>query len=95
MKIVIKRVNSKPEIKEIEGSLHEMQELVGGHIECLRITDEIICVLNEEGRIKKLPINFMFGKHVIFGDVFFCSEDFEDFCGLTDEQAKLIMSVFS
>ena len=31
MKIVIKRVGQVPEVKEIKGELHEMQEIVGGY----------------------------------------------------------------
>lgn len=58
MKIVVKKVGQNPEAKEINGELHEMQEIVGGYIECINIVDNILCVCNEEGKLIGLPPNF-------------------------------------
>ena len=52
MKVVVKRPAEKPEVMEIENELHALQEIVGGYIECVGVIDNIICVCNEEGKLK-------------------------------------------
>lgn len=37
MKVIIKRVNQKPEIIEIENTLEDMQKVVGGYIEVVYV----------------------------------------------------------
>ena len=91
MKIVVKKVGQKPKVKEINGELHEMQEIVGGYIECINIVENILCVCNEEGKLMGLPLNFAFGEDIIVGDVFFCVGGEEDFESLSDDQIELLM----
>lgn len=38
-------------------SLKEMQEIVGGHIEFVYLPNNIILVVNEEGKLNNLPVN--------------------------------------
>lgn len=94
MRIVIKRAGQKPEVKEIESDLVEFQDIVGGYIECLPIGENILCVCNEEGKLKRLEPNFAVGYDIICGDAFFCSKGFDDFESLNDEQIKKIFNVF-
>lgn len=93
MKIVIKKAGHELEVKEINGELHEMQEIVGGYIECVVLVDNILCVCNEEGKLKNLKPNFFFNGDLIVGDVFFCSAGEDDFDSLNDEQIELVMKV--
>ena len=94
MKIVIKKVGQAPEVKEIKGELHEMQEIVGGHLEVICLFDGIFCVLNEEGKLIGLPANFALAFDVIVGDVFFCSVSGEDFASLNDMQIDTIIKLY-
>lgn len=94
MKIVVKKAGQNPEIIKIKGELHEMQEIVGGYIEAFNVTDDILCICNEEGKLNGLSPNFRFNGDVIVGDVFFCSAGEEDFEGLNDDQIKILMIVF-
>ena len=91
MKVVIKKAGQKPEVKEINGELHEMQEIVGGYIECINIVDNILCVCNEEGKLIGLPPNFALRGDIIVGDVFFCVGGEEDFESLSDDQIEFLM----
>lgn len=95
MKIVVKKAGQGLEVKEINGELHEMQEIVGGYIQAVMVTDDpIFCVCDEEGKLKdKLP-NFMLNGDVIVGDVFFCGANEEDFESLTDTQIEFLMCLF-
>lgn len=93
MKIVVKKAGHESEVKEINGELHEMQEIVGGYIECVQILDDILCVCNEEGKLKGLTPNFVFNSDIIVGDVFFCSAGEEDFESLNDDQIEFLISI--
>ena len=109
MRIVVKKVGEKPEVREIEDNLEAFKEIVGGYkeiaggyIECVTLTHNVfsrlynvICVCNEEGKLMGLPGNFFFGLDVIVGDVFFCAVNGEDFDSLNDDQIDCLMSVFN
>lgn len=95
MKIVVKKVGQKPEVKEIQGTLEEYKEIVGGYIECFPVFDNVLCVCNEEGKLKGLPINFIFGGDIIVGDVFFVAAGEEDFESLDNYQIKVIMNIMN
>lgn len=96
MKVVIKNVGQKPEIKEVENELHVFQDIVGGYIECVYITEDIICVCNEEGKLMGLTPNFIFNRDIIVGNVFFVTcDEFGDFASLNDEQIDLVMTVLN
>ena len=41
----------------LEDELHALQTLVGGYIECVRLTDEAAMLVDEEGLLKGLPRN--------------------------------------
>ena len=95
MKIVVKKVGQMPEVREVENELHVLQEIVGGYIECFPIFDNVVCVCNEEGKLKGLPINFVFDGDFIAGDVFFCATGIDDFESLSIYQTSVIMRVFT
>ena len=52
-------------------------------------------VCNEEGKLLKLPPNFMYMGDIIVGDVFFCSGGEEDFESLTDDQVEFLMVILN
>lgn len=100
------KVNEEPEVKVIENNIDEMQKIVGGWIETVRISKDIIMVVNEEGMLQELPFNFFTmvstsdGNSVkpvdeILGDVFFVSIAGEDFSSLDKVQIKMIKKMFS
>lgn len=73
---------------KIDGGLEAMQaEVGGGLIEFVRLTDESLMVVNEEGLLKGFDRNVMASqlayKHAgidtIVGDVFIMAEDESDF----------------
>ena len=81
-------VEGAPEFETIVDSLGEMQRLVGGYIEPIRINHlrtKLVLVVDEEGRLKNLPVNvratYLVSKAcntlnnpqmVIVGDAFLC-----------------------
>ena len=95
MRIVVKRVGQYPEMKDVPNELHEFQSIVGGYIQCVQITGNILCVCNEEGKLMGLEPNFMFGNDMIVGDVFFCSAGEEDFDDLSTADTTWLMHVLN
>ena len=60
-------------------SLEELQGFVGGFIEIVRVDDDRIMVVNEEGKLNGLPINGdaskLYGRETIVGDVLVCKRE--------------------
>lgn len=94
MTIVVKEVGKRPEVREIEGTLKEMQAIVDGNIEAIYLPDGLVMVCDEEGKIKDKTDNFRFGWDYIVGDVFFVGAGEEDFVSLTDEQVEMVKGFF-
>lgn len=92
LRIVLKKVGEIPEIMNIENTLKAKQKLVGGLIEVVSVTDNILLICNEEGKLENLFPNLVFDYDYIAGDCFFVGDDYEngDFKSLTDEQIEEI-----
>ena len=88
MKIVIKNVDEQAKIVEVE------------NIEVFPFPDNILMVLNEEGKLNNLPLNFILENEIyeeqIVGNVFFASRNDVDFDGLNEEQIEILkdMGIF-
>ena len=85
IRVLVKEPGKPSEVREIENTLEVFQAIVGGHIEALRIRDDLCCYVNEEGKLLNLQPNFIIGRQyvsnvdIIVGTaVFFRSEDDED-----------------
>ena len=54
--IVLKKEPGKdPMLTDIDNTLESFQKNVGGYIETVTLTEELVIVCNEEGRIQSLP----------------------------------------
>lgn len=91
MRVVIKEPNKKAEIREINNRLEDFQSIVGGYIEVYPIRtdlplEDILIILNEEGKLMDLEPNMIVGNELIVGNMIFVSEDNGDFKSLSDDQ---------
>lgn len=95
LRIVLKKVGEEPEIINIENTLEAKQKLVGGWIEVVTVTDDILLVCNEEGKLDNLDPNLLFDYDYIAGDCFFIGDDYKngDFKSLTDEQIEEVKEI--
>lgn len=95
MKAIIKEVGKSPRVENINNDLETLKSIVGGYIEVVRVDSDILCICNEEGKLKGLPPNFSTGYDVIVGDVVFVAFDGkDDFTDLNDWQIEAVMSNF-
>ena len=84
------------EERTVENELRVMQGLVGGYIEIMYLPHDILCVINEEGKLRGLkPVAGMMWNgqlaDIVAGTCVFVTEDDEgDFASLTDEQVAYL-----
>ena len=100
MRIVVKNVGEKAEVREVENELEVFQQIVGGYIEVFPVPYNMLLVLNEEGKLQGLPKNFDVVsmdsetgeccREIIVGNVAFVSMGYDDFEGLSDEQIQVL-----
>lgn len=95
LRVVLKKVGENPEVMNIENTLEAKQKLVDGLIEVVSVTDDILLICNEEGKLDNLLPNLNFGCDYIAGDCFFVGDDYDngDFKSLSDEQIEEVKSI--
>ena len=57
MRVLVVEPERRPELREIDGSLKSMQEIVGGLIQPIYLNDSVALVCNDEGKLMRLPAN--------------------------------------
>lgn len=85
------------DVRQIDGSLTSMQEVVGGYIETLHLGAPpggdparlFVLISNEEGKLKQLPPNMIVGPHTFVGTVFIAIMTPTDIVGLTAKEVAL------
>lgn len=95
MTAIIKRPGQPAFRREIDNTLDALQELVGGYIETVNLPGSIVMIVNEEGKILRLPINFRLNCDLIRGTAVFVSVNGEDFCSLNQAQENAVWRAMS
>ena len=97
MRVLVVEPERRPELREIDGSLESMQEIVGGLIQPLYpFDDPVALVCNDEGKLMNLPANRgLRGEDgqiydIVCGTFFLCGapEDSDHFTSLAPEQIE-------
>jgi len=105
---VIKIYPEKPPIPaDIDNTLEALQEAVGGYIETVRITEKIVIVCNEEGKLKNLPKNrelvwklgdekkqIVVNRDILVGDALICGVKGDEFRSLTAREQWYLVQHF-
>ena len=104
MKILVIEPLKLPYVKEINGNLENIQQIVGGTIQAIYPFDnpEIALICNDDGKLIGLPLNRALydkgGKlfDIVAGTFFLCSapENSENFESLTDENILIYRERF-
>lgn len=74
----IKEPGKKVRFVWISGSLENLQKTVGGYIEVVRLSRDLILIVNEEGKLLGLPENFTLMGDRIAGTAIFAGVKRED-----------------
>lgn len=91
MRIVYKKPGQPAEARNVPNTLDEWQRLVGGYIETLTLSEDIVLICNEDGRYLGLAPNVKFRNQIIVGPVVFVGVRDDEFFDIDrDTEAKLI-----
>ena len=95
MRVIFKEPGKEPRTMIIPNTLKMLQDLVGGYIETIRVSDRAILIMNEEGKLKGLEPNFFFGAigDIIVGPVLIVGDGGEDFTDLPEDEAEEIARI--
>ncbi len=96
MRVLVVEPEHRPEVKEIDGSLKSMQEIVGGLIQPIYLDNSVALVCNDEGKLMNLPANRGLRDKdgqiydIVCGTFFLCGApaDCDHFVSLTTEQIE-------
>lgn len=103
MRVLVVEPERRPEVKEIDDSLKEMQGIVGGYIQSIYPFEEpVALVCNDEGKLMDLPANRGLRDEngqiydIVFGTFFLCGApaDSDHFTSLTPEQIEQYRNMF-
>lgn len=78
------------EIREIENTLEAFQEIVGGYIETVPFEGDLVMIINEEGKLRELPPNFIWRGDCIVGTAVFVRVDGDEFADVEEEDRETI-----
>lgn len=104
MRILLVEPGKKPVVREIDGSLKSMQELVGGTIQALYPFEEPVALIcNDEGKLLGLPLNRALRDEegriydIVAGTFFLCGapEDSNSFGSLPEKESRVLEQRFS
>lgn len=92
MRVLVREPLNQPlQLKEIEGTLEDFQELVGEFVEIVPITDDIVCLCNEKAELQGLGKNFYDDQlGWILGPCVFTSTKNTEFTSLSETQIGYI-----
>lgn len=96
MKVLVVEPERRPEVREIDGSLKAMQEIVGGLIQSIYLDNSVALICNDEGKFMNLPANRGLRNRdgqicdIVCGTFFLCGApvDSDHFTSLTPEQIE-------
>lgn len=104
MRILLVEPGKKPVLKEIDGSLKSMQEIVGGTIQALYSFEEPVALIcNDEGKLLGLPLNRALRDEdghiydIVAGTFFLCGapEGSDSFVGLSKDQIAIFSTKYA
>ena len=96
MQVLVIEPERRPKVRDIDGSLKSMQEIVGGLIQPIYLDDSVALICNDEGKLMNLPANRGLRDKdrqiydIVFGTFFLCGApaDSDHFTSLTPEQIE-------
>jgi len=91
IRVVIKRPNELAYVTDIKNDYETIRNIIGGYLEVFPFAFDIICICDEEGKLKGLKPNFIHSQDVIVGTVIFAGVKGENFASLTGDQINFLL----
>ena len=83
--VLVKQPGKSAASMTIPNEMEEFQRLVGGYIETVTLSDKLVLICNEEGRLFGLPYNCTINGIPFVGDIVVAAWAGDDFCDMTTE----------
>ena len=95
MKILLCKQGEEAIIIEIDNDLSAFQQTVGGYIECITLSPDLVAICNEDGKLIEgaLPNRWCRGD-VIYGDFFFAGADEDEFCDVPEKYFAQLKALY-
>ena len=74
----------------IDNDLESFQRLVGGYIETVPFEGDLVMIINEEGKLRELPPNFIWRGDCIVGTAVFVRVDGDEFTSANESDRQTI-----
>lgn len=95
IKVLVVEPNEKPYETVIDNTLEAKQEIVGGYIEAVPLSESAELICNDEGKLIGLPPNRRFGNDIITGTfIIVGANESEHFCSLSNEDIEKYKDMF-
>lgn len=94
MRIVLKEPSMPARVMVVPNELRMLQQLVGGYIEVVQVTEHIAILCNEEGKLFRLDPNLEYNGDQLVGTVLFVGTKGDEFVSLSETDAKLLASKY-
>lgn len=95
IKVLVVEPNEKPYETVIDNTLEAKQEIVGGYIEAVPLSESAELICNDEGKLIGLPPNRRLGNDIITGTFIIAgANESEYFCSLSDEDIEKYKEMF-
>lgn len=89
IRVIVKHPGAKPMLCKIDNTLEEMQMIVGGHIEAVTATPDLVVLCNEEGKLIMLPQNCRVAGVDFVGPVILAGTAGDEFADVPDYVVKM------
>lgn len=93
LRVLVNRSGLPLRAEVVENTLRSMQELVGGSIECVTVTEDLAIVCNEEGRIRGLSPSAAILRMQFVGPVAFVSVRGDEFMSIIRKGKRLVRQI--
>lgn len=94
IKIIFKPVGKPSELREMQNDRNILQSILGGHLEEINLPTGETLLLNDEGLLNNLTLNFEVEYYKIRGDVFVVGKDGFYFTSLSEDIIKNWLEIF-
>ena len=97
MRVLMKEPGKDPHVMVVPNDLGTLQQLVDGFIEVHRLTNGLVMIVDEEGKLKNKQPNFRVAalNDTIVGTAVFCGEDGEEFTDIDEYDLTVLQTFFS
>ena len=90
IRVVAKQPGASPRTMLISNRLESLQNRVGGYIETVSVFRDIVMICNEEGKLKRMAPNFLYGFGMIVGPGVFAGVERDKLVSLKPEQIEMV-----